>query len=91
METKGTYVKIQTIKKKENRHNEDNSFYEEALQYLLHDTNHVACVHKWHKRPFLACVKCGMQPSSYLDLDISMDQHRLFNPTKQENIMGGGM
>ena len=32
-----------------------------------------------------------MQPSPYLDLDISMDQHRLFNPTKHENFIREAM
>ena len=77
--------------KKANKHVEDNSFRDESLQYLLHITNHVALFHKCDERPCLACVKCGMQRSPYLDLAISMDQHCLFNPTKKENFMGAVM
>ena len=50
---------------------------------------HVSRVHKRNERPCLACVKCGIQPLPYLDLTISMDQHRLFKPMKQGKYGGG--
>jgi hypothetical protein len=84
-------AQLAQYKSKKENPGEDNTFRGEALQYFTHITNHVARVHKCKEGSCSACCKCGIQPSPYLDLSISMDQHRLFNPKKEDMFMGSIM